>query len=596
MNEPRQDFELLRDFVRRGNQPAFAAIVRRHADLVYATALRKVEDQNAAEEVAQDVFNTLARKAWQFGPGDSVPAWLYRTTLLKAKACLRGEIRRRRREQIAAELGTTMRTPDEPPGLRTPLPLLDEALLSLRDKERAALLLRFYEKQSLRDVGAALGVSEDAAQKRVAGALQRLTQFFQRRGFTTVTVAAATAALYHTATPAPATVASALARSAMQTGPPTLGGLAVFLSSVAALTRLQQAIVCIALLAAPAVWHWHQTSGTANEDGRRGTELAAAPAQQQSVAVVPQNSPRRQAPSPQTQRFVTPAFSIPPDEKEYTTHLKGVAALSDFKAPLLHIHHHSLDAPSAPPFGVRRLLREGEAFDDLAVKGAYVRFEISEINSNNPSVKARENGEERLYELEDPSGIKLRTGEPSSVLWFPNPDFNDFLDLYAALVARTVLCHPLVKGPSLPVAASPKNKAEAAAALERMLREKGMRTIPDGDRFILVVPSGLADSIRARASETRPTPASANADLPAGSIDFQGTDLSQVLMIYGELISRARVENQRALRASFFFRNQTPLSKAEAILAFERLFAGPGLKVECAGDKLFKVVPIPSKP
>src|SRR6266566_4174780 len=181
MDERRQDFELLRQFAQRGDEPAFAAVVRRHLDLVYATALRKVADQGAAEEVAQNVFAALTAKAWQFAQDDSLPAWLYRTTLLEAKTWWRGELRRRRREQTAAELGTTMKTPEDQTALRALVPLLDEALLSLDEKERTALLLRFYESRSLRDVGAGLGVSDDAAQKRVSSALDHVARFFHRR-------------------------------------------------------------------------------------------------------------------------------------------------------------------------------------------------------------------------------------------------------------------------------------------------------------------------------------------------------------------------------------------------------------------------------
>src|SRR6266446_1389814 len=124
MNERCQDFGLLRAFVRQGDQAAFTAVVRRHLDLVYATALRKVEDPGAAEEVAQNVFAALARKAWQFAPDDSLPAWLHKTALLESKFWLRGEMRRRRREQTAAELGTTMKTPDDQPALNALVPLL----------------------------------------------------------------------------------------------------------------------------------------------------------------------------------------------------------------------------------------------------------------------------------------------------------------------------------------------------------------------------------------------------------------------------------------------------------------------------------------
>jgi hypothetical protein len=91
-----------------------------------------------------------------------------------------------------------MNTPEQP-AFQSLLPLLDEALLSLCEKDRTALLLRYYESQSLRDVGAAFGVSEDTAQKRVQSALEKLTEFFKQHGFKTASVAVAPAALQSTA-------------------------------------------------------------------------------------------------------------------------------------------------------------------------------------------------------------------------------------------------------------------------------------------------------------------------------------------------------------------------------------------------------------
>src|SRR5215510_4423002 len=182
MNERRQDFELLQRFTRHGEQSAFAGVVRRHLDLVFATALRKVEDTGAAQEVAQNVFAVLARKAWQFASDDSLPAWLHKAALLESKSWLRGELGRRRRQQTATELGTTMNTSEDQPAFHALVPLLDEALLSLREKDRAALLLRFYESQSLRDVGTAFGITEDTARKRVQSALEKLADFFKQRG------------------------------------------------------------------------------------------------------------------------------------------------------------------------------------------------------------------------------------------------------------------------------------------------------------------------------------------------------------------------------------------------------------------------------
>ena len=283
MNERRTDFELLRAYVRHGEQLAFADLVRRHLDLVYATALRKVQDEGAAEEVAQNVFGILVRKAWQFAPDDSLPAWLYCAALLESKEWLRGELRRRRREQTAAELGTTMKTPDEQSALRVLVPLLDEALLSLREKERTALLLRYYENQSLRNLGAALGVGEDAAQKRVATALESLTDFFRRRGFKTATAVAAAAALEHTAASAPAVVCHSVVAAAAQMSPPALMGLTALAARFGSFTKLQTAALCLALAAVPLGWQYNKYRRAREQVSRWQTQAAVVQTEYSTV-------------------------------------------------------------------------------------------------------------------------------------------------------------------------------------------------------------------------------------------------------------------------------------------------------------------------
>jgi RNA polymerase sigma factor (sigma-70 family) len=287
MNERTSDFEWLQQFARTGNQTAFRDLVRRHLDLVFATALRKTGDAGGAEEIAQNVFGILARKAWTFAPDDSLPAWLYRTALLESKQWVRGEFRRRRRENAAAELGTTMKTTDEKPAFSALVPLLDEALLSLREKDRAALLLRFYEKQSLRDVGAALGVSEDTAQKRVTTALEKVSEFFQRRGFRTASVAAAGAALQQTSATASAATFALVANAALDAAPPALAGMSAWLARLASLTRLQTCVLCATVSAVPVAWQFH-----AQHDAREQllkTETQLADADKQLVALQEQS-------------------------------------------------------------------------------------------------------------------------------------------------------------------------------------------------------------------------------------------------------------------------------------------------------------------
>ncbi len=284
MNVRPRDFELLQSFVRQGEQTAFADLVRRHVDLVFGTALRKVGDAGAAQEVAQNVFVALARKAWRFAPDDSLPAWLHKTALLESKAWLRGELRRRRREETATQLGTTMRTPEDQPAFQALLPFLDEALLSLREKDRDALLLRFYENRPLRDVGSAFGVDEDAAQKRVQRALEKLAQFFHRRGFRTATLAATTAALKATAASTPPAAASAVVSAALQSAPPAATGLMALLSRVAALSKPQAAALCLVVVAVPVGWQWQRASQVEQAAGASHAQVETTRAQLEETA------------------------------------------------------------------------------------------------------------------------------------------------------------------------------------------------------------------------------------------------------------------------------------------------------------------------
>ncbi|MCI0539253.1 MAG: RNA polymerase sigma factor, partial [Verrucomicrobiales bacterium] len=175
------DAEHLRRFVDDGAEAHFTALVQRHANLVYGAVLRQLNDPALAQEVAQNVFVTLARRAMWLTGHPSLAGWLHRTAVLQARDRFRAEQCRRQREQTAIELGTAMNLDESL--LSSLVPLLDELLLELGAADREALLLRFFANKSLREVGATLGVREDAAQKRVAKALDALTERFRRRGF-----------------------------------------------------------------------------------------------------------------------------------------------------------------------------------------------------------------------------------------------------------------------------------------------------------------------------------------------------------------------------------------------------------------------------
>ena len=206
MGESLPDKQLLREFIEHRSETAFEALVQRHVNLVFATALRQVGQAEPAQEVTQNVFIALARKAiWLTGEA-ALSGWLHKTTLLEARHWWRGEFRRQRREQTAAELHTTMK--DDDSLLKCMAAELDEALMQLRESERQALLLRFFQEHTHREIGSALGVGEDAARKRIDKGLEQLTEFFRRRGYA-VPAATAAAALQNAALAAPAGLSAA---------------------------------------------------------------------------------------------------------------------------------------------------------------------------------------------------------------------------------------------------------------------------------------------------------------------------------------------------------------------------------------------------
>lgn len=172
------DLDLLRQFARDNSQDAFGEIVRRHLDLVYSAALRQVRLPQLAEEVAQSVFVDLARDAGKLKPDTILTAWLYAVARRTAIDAVRKESRRQLREQIAVEMNQMNATADDWTQIA---PLLDDAMAALDETDRAAVLLRYFENKSLREVGEGLKISDDAAQKRVGRAVDRLREFFTNK-------------------------------------------------------------------------------------------------------------------------------------------------------------------------------------------------------------------------------------------------------------------------------------------------------------------------------------------------------------------------------------------------------------------------------
>lgn len=229
------DRELLQAWGLDGSEPAFTELVNRYVSLVYAAARRQAGDPQMAEDVTQAVFLVLAQKAASLRSNVVLAGWLFRTTRFVAARALRAEMRRRHREQEAAAMNPETHLPDSHEATWMQVaPFLDEALAALPETDRNAVLLRFFQTKPMRAVGEHLGVSEDAAKKRINRALDKLRTFFSRRGMTITSAALLTIMAREAAQAAPAGLAIRI-RTA-QTGAAASGTVVAL--TAAALRRL----------------------------------------------------------------------------------------------------------------------------------------------------------------------------------------------------------------------------------------------------------------------------------------------------------------------------------------------------------------------
>jgi RNA polymerase sigma factor (sigma-70 family) len=270
------DLQLLARYTRHHAEDAFAEVVRRHLNLVYSAALRQVRSPQLAEEVAQSVFADLARSAASLAADTVLAAWLYRVACRTAVDVVRREARRQLREQIATEMNAMNATAADWSEIE---PLLDEAMLTLDEVDRAAVLLRYFENKSLREVGQALGASDNAAQKRVARAVEQLREFFSRRGLALGSSALAGVLSTHAVQAAPPGLG--LAISSLLAGATLNPALTIGATQTLAMTTLQKSIVAAALAAAvgTGIYEANEAAGLRRELQAREQQLAPLTAQ-----------------------------------------------------------------------------------------------------------------------------------------------------------------------------------------------------------------------------------------------------------------------------------------------------------------------------
>jgi RNA polymerase sigma-70 factor, ECF subfamily len=180
------DYALLRKSS-RGDQQAFAELMRRHQDRVYRLAWRLLRQTQEAEDATQEVFLKVYQNADRFTPSGTVSAWMNRIT---ANHCLNLIRARQAKKEVAWEDldsggGKTANPVALAAGGGNPLELvtgqecarqIQQALAGLPENQRQALVLKRFGDFSYQEIGEMMGLSASAVDGLIKRARQNLRQ------------------------------------------------------------------------------------------------------------------------------------------------------------------------------------------------------------------------------------------------------------------------------------------------------------------------------------------------------------------------------------------------------------------------------------
>ena len=158
-----------------GDADAARQLAQRYTPLVYAHAVRMLNDRAEAEDVAQEAMLRLWRHApgWDSDGAASVRTWLYRVT---ANLCI-DRLRKTRPVGLPDEVEVANDTPGAEARMQSEARklALNEALMQLPDRQRQAVVLRHIEGLGNTEIARIMDIGPRAVESLTARGKRALT-------------------------------------------------------------------------------------------------------------------------------------------------------------------------------------------------------------------------------------------------------------------------------------------------------------------------------------------------------------------------------------------------------------------------------------
>jgi len=258
--------------------------------------------------------------------------------------------------------------------------------------------------------------------------------------------------------------------------------------------------------------------------------------------------------------------------------LAGVVCLPERKVEILEVK------PTGSGRAGQLILNEGQREGEV---------EVIQIESEKGIVKFPAGGTDFVENFHFENRTHQSGGTGSRIM-LDRADMDPVLKLHSEFKDLNLLRSARLPTVVLGVNVSPTNKLQAALVLEQALAGKGITTIQDGEKFLIVVLESEAATVRPRSAEIKSAAATGDQMefFPPGAINFTSGSLNQVAQIYAAIVDCKLESYPRSTLpdAAVKFQNQTPLSMEECLYALETLFGWQGLKAVPGNGNLAKII------